>query len=76
MFSEADKPYEIDEDVLAEENRIENGVTDLIQVQGLRKVYNKKKVAVKKITFGIPRGQVYIHKYIHIYIAISLYSYY
>ena len=47
--------------MLAEEARVNSGEADddLIKVNGLRKVYGGSKVAVKNMSFGIPRGQVF-----------------
>ena len=52
-----------DEDVLAERQRVDNGAagSDLLQVSQLTKVYqhlNRKVQAVKKLSFGIPAGEV------------------
>eukprot|EP00002_Diphylleia_rotans_P011892 TRINITY_DN2339_c0_g1_i1.p1 TRINITY_DN2339_c0_g1~~TRINITY_DN2339_c0_g1_i1.p1 ORF type:complete len:1630 (+),score=380.69 TRINITY_DN2339_c0_g1_i1:63-4952(+) len=54
----------IDSDVLAEQKRIEdmNDATDAVVVKNLRKVYVNDittKVAVKKLSFGIPEGECF-----------------
>ncbi len=62
----ADKPYAEDDDVLAEAERVRSGRadTDMIVIKGLRKVYRgggggKAKVAVKNLTFAIPKGECF-----------------
>jgi len=61
-----DDPYELDEDLLREEERVNSGAadSDMVVVQDLRKVYPGRgnvgaKVAVKKMTFGVPAGEVF-----------------
>ncbi len=53
--------FEADEDVEAEEQRVMSGNADgeAIVVKGLRKVYGGAKPAVRNMTFGIPKGQVF-----------------
>ncbi|TTA11863.1 ATP-binding cassette sub-family A member 12 [Bagarius yarrelli] len=55
---------DIDEDVLAERQRVDSGAagSDLLQVSQLSKVYRhlKRRVqAVKKLSFGIPAGECF-----------------
>jgi ABC-type multidrug transport system ATPase subunit len=59
-----DKPFEEDDDVAAEGERVDAGraQSDVIVMRGLRKVYgpvSKAKVAVKGISLGIPRGECF-----------------
>ena len=51
----------MDEDVAAEAQRVTTGGADndIIQLNGVRKVYGGRKVAVGEMTFGIPRGQCF-----------------
>ena len=53
--------FEMDEDVQREEDRVMGGNADgeAIVVKGLRKVYGGEKPAVRNMTFGIPKGQVF-----------------
>ncbi|CAN0360061.1 unnamed protein product, partial [Hapterophycus canaliculatus] len=55
---------EIDEDVRAEMERVASGGadSDVVKVEGLRKVYpmsHGAKVAVKSTSLGIPRGECF-----------------
>jgi ATP-binding cassette subfamily A (ABC1) protein 3 len=54
-------PYEEDDDVTAEADRVDRGDADndVIRLQHLRKVYAGGKLAVKNLTFGIPQGEVF-----------------
>ena len=59
-----DEYEEIDEDVIAEENRVLSGGAegDIVRLNRLRKVYPSPggpKVAVKSLTFGIPKGECF-----------------
>ena len=59
-----DVPYEEDEDVIAERQRVKTEISsgrvdDSILVDNLRKVYPGGKVAVKSISFGIGAGEIY-----------------
>jgi len=56
-----DKPYEEDDDVVAEAARVDAGraASDTIVLQHLRKVYAGGKLAVKNLTFGVPQGEVF-----------------
>lgn len=56
-----DKPYEEDSDVAAETARVQSGAAegDVIVVDHLRKVYNADKIAVRNLSFGIPRGECF-----------------
>lgn len=54
---------DVDEDVLAEHQRVDSGAagSDLLQVSQLSKVYrylNRQVQAVNKLSFGIPAGEV------------------
>ena len=53
--------FEVDADVQREEERVMGGHADgeAIVVKGLRKVYGGSKPAVRNMTFGIPKGQVF-----------------
>jgi len=60
----ADKPYDVDDDVEAEAQRVLSGRADgdMIVIKGLRKVYGgspSAKVAVKNLTFAIPKGECF-----------------
>jgi len=64
--NQQDEPYEIDDDLLAEAKRVEEGkaAQDMVLVEDLRKVYPGRgnvgpKVAVKSLTFGVPSGEVF-----------------
>lgn len=55
-----------DEDVAAEHQRVSSGAagSDILQVNQLTKVYqhlNKKVPAVKKLSVGIPAGEVSLY---------------
>jgi len=61
-----DEPYEEDEDLVKEQQRITSGAADddIVWVKDLRKVYPGRgnvgpKVAVKKLSFGVPAGEVF-----------------
>lgn len=69
-----DPQYEVDEDVQAEEQRVVSGgaADDAIRLKHIRKVYNKgetrgccsgeqskPKVAVRDLSFGVPKGQCF-----------------
>ncbi len=57
-----EKPYEDDDDdVTAEAERVRSGRADndMIVIKGLRKVYSGPKVAVKDLTFAIPKGECF-----------------
>lgn len=54
---------DVDEDVLAERQRVDSGAaaSDLLQVSQLTKIYrhlHRRVQAVSKLTFGIPAGEV------------------
>jgi len=64
--TEPDAPFEEDEDLVQERQRVASGEADgdIVRVQGLRKVYPGrgnvgKKVAVRDLTFGVPEGEVF-----------------
>ena len=57
---------EEDEDVAAEARRVQEqlargpeGVTDVVLLNAVRKVYGGSKVAVRKLSYGIPVGEVF-----------------
>jgi ABC-type multidrug transport system ATPase subunit len=56
-----EQPYEEDSDVEAEAQRVASGRADgdTIILKHLRKVYKGGKLAVKDLSFGIPRGEVF-----------------
>ena len=56
-----DKPHEEDGDVAAESARVARGgaESDTILLRGVRKVYAGGKVAVRGLSFGVPRGEVF-----------------
>jgi hypothetical protein len=59
----ADPAFQEDDDVLAEAERVRSGASnsagDLIQLDGLRKVYRGGKIAVRNLSFGIPAGECF-----------------
>lgn len=64
-------PEEEDEDVVTEHFRVASGEarSDLLQVNQLSKVYqhlNKKVHAVKKLSVGIPAGEVRLRNHFEI----------
>ena len=67
FFPDKQVPFEVqpeDEDVVAESARIEaavrtNTVTDAITIHDLRKVYAGGKTAVRKLSYGVPTGEVF-----------------
>jgi ATP-binding cassette subfamily A (ABC1) protein 1 len=59
-----DAPYDVDSDVESEKQRVLSGRADddMIVIKGLRKVYGgsgKPKVAVRDLTFAIPKGECF-----------------
>lgn len=59
-----------DEDVVAEHMRVSSGAasSDILQVDQLTKVYhhlNKKVHAVKRLSVGIPAGEVSLRAVVH-----------
>jgi len=50
-----------DEDVREEVRRVERGAasSDLLVLKGLRKIYGGAKAAVRNLTFGVPKSQVF-----------------
>jgi len=48
-----------DDDVVREEERVKNNGVDLITIKDLTKVYDDGKVAVDKLSLGIPAGQCF-----------------
>jgi ATP-binding cassette subfamily A (ABC1) protein 1 len=59
-----DSPYDVDEDVAMEVRRVESGAADdeVIVLKGLRKAYPPAaapKLAVKELSFGIPKGECF-----------------
>jgi hypothetical protein len=58
-----DPVFQEDDDVLAEAHRVRSGASnsagDLIQLDGLRKVYRGGKVAVRGLSYGIPAGECF-----------------
>lgn len=56
-----DAPHEEDDDVQREAERVRSGGAseDVIQLDGIRHVYPNGKVAVRRLSFGIPRGEVF-----------------
>lgn len=50
-----------DEDVLSEQRRVEAGMADMdsVVLDGLRKVYKPKTVAVRNLTLGIPENECF-----------------
>ncbi|KAK8797122.1 hypothetical protein WA158_004332 [Blastocystis sp. Blastoise] len=51
---------DVDDDVQEEEDRIMNGESnDILQLKQLRKVYNGEKIAVDKVTYGLPKGECF-----------------
>ncbi|ETK86251.1 hypothetical protein F441_09243 [Phytophthora nicotianae CJ01A1] len=56
-----DAPYEEDEDVAREAERVRNGGADgdAVKLLGIRKVYKGNKVAVRNLSFGLPKGECF-----------------
>ncbi|GMF35983.1 unnamed protein product [Phytophthora fragariaefolia] len=56
-----DDPYEEDADVEKEALRVANGEADddIVKLASLRKVYRGGKVAVRKLSFGLKRGECF-----------------
>ncbi|KAE8879299.1 ABC transporter A family member 1 [Phytophthora fragariae] len=56
-----DDPYEEDEDVAREAERVRSGGADgdAVKLLGIRKVYKGKKVAVRNLSFGLPKGECF-----------------
>ncbi|ETL98845.1 hypothetical protein L917_04165 [Phytophthora nicotianae] len=56
-----DEPYEEDEDVVKEAQRVANGEADndIVKLSNLRKVYQGGKVAVRNLSFGLKRGECF-----------------
>lgn len=56
-----DAPYEEDEDVAREAERVRSGGADgdAVKLLGIRKVYNGNKVAVRNLSFGLPKGECF-----------------
>ncbi|KAG7392080.1 hypothetical protein PHYPSEUDO_002304 [Phytophthora pseudosyringae] len=56
-----DAPYEEDEDVAREAERVRSGGADgdAVKLLGIRKVYKGKKVAVRNLSFGLPKGECF-----------------
>ncbi|POM66858.1 ABC Superfamily [Phytophthora palmivora] len=56
-----DAPYEEDEDVAREAERVRSGKADgdAVKLLGIRKVYKGNKVAVRNLSFGLPKGECF-----------------
>ncbi|GMF14304.1 unnamed protein product [Phytophthora lilii] len=56
-----DAPYEEDEDVAREAERVRSGRADgdAVKLLGIRKVYKGNKVAVRNLSFGLPKGECF-----------------
>ncbi|KAG7399525.1 hypothetical protein PHYBOEH_008650 [Phytophthora boehmeriae] len=56
-----DAPYEEDIDVAREAERVRNGGADgdAVKLLGIRKVYKGNKVAVRNLSFGLPKGECF-----------------
>ncbi|OWZ23129.1 ABC transporter [Phytophthora megakarya] len=56
-----DPPYEEDEDVAREAERVRSGKADgdAVRLLGIRKVYKGNKVAVRNLSFGLPKGECF-----------------
>ncbi|RLN57229.1 hypothetical protein BBJ28_00025928, partial [Nothophytophthora sp. Chile5] len=56
-----DPPYEEDEDVAREAERVRSGAADgdAVKLLGIRKVYKGNKVAVRNLSFGLPKGECF-----------------
>jgi ATP-binding cassette subfamily A (ABC1) protein 3 len=56
-----DPPYEEDEDVAREAERVRSGGADgdAVKLLGIRKVYKGNKVAVRNLAFGLPKGECF-----------------
>ncbi|KAG6587048.1 ATP-binding Cassette (ABC) Superfamily [Phytophthora cinnamomi] len=56
-----DAPYEEDEDVAREAERVRSGGADgdAVKLLGIRKVYKGNKVAVRNLSFGLPKGECF-----------------
>uniref|UniRef100_H3GK29 ABC transporter domain-containing protein n=1 Tax=Phytophthora ramorum TaxID=164328 RepID=H3GK29_PHYRM len=56
-----DPPHEEDEDVAREAERVRSGGADgdAVKLLGIRKVYMGNKVAVRNLSFGLPKGECF-----------------
>ncbi|KAL3658018.1 hypothetical protein V7S43_017060 [Phytophthora oleae] len=56
-----DAPYEEDEDVAREAERVRSGGADddAVKLLGIRKIYKGNKVAVRNLSFGLPKGECF-----------------
>ncbi|KAG3081260.1 hypothetical protein JG687_00006803 [Phytophthora cactorum] len=56
-----DTPYEEDEDVAREAERVRSGGADgdAVKLLGIRKIYKGNKVAVRNLSFGLPKGECF-----------------
>ncbi|TYZ68281.1 hypothetical protein PybrP1_002937 [[Pythium] brassicae (nom. inval.)] len=56
-----DEPYEEDEDVKREAERVLSGGADgdAVKLERVRKVYKGNKVAVRNLSFGLPKGECF-----------------
>jgi ATP-binding cassette subfamily A (ABC1) protein 1 len=56
-----DPPYEEDEDVKREAERVLSGRADgdAVKLKNIRKVYKGNKVAVRNLSFGLPKGECF-----------------
>uniref|UniRef100_K3W614 ABC transporter domain-containing protein n=1 Tax=Globisporangium ultimum (strain ATCC 200006 / CBS 805.95 / DAOM BR144) TaxID=431595 RepID=K3W614_GLOUD len=56
-----DDPYEEDEDVKREAERVQSGGADndAVKLQQIRKIYKGNKIAVRNLSFGLPKGECF-----------------
>lgn len=56
-----DAPFQEEEDVGAEAERVRRGLADndSVVLRGIRKVYKGNKVAVRDLSFGLPKGECF-----------------
>ncbi|RHY14223.1 hypothetical protein DYB32_010862, partial [Aphanomyces invadans] len=56
-----DAPYDVDEDVMAEEDRVASGAADkdAVVMKNLRKVYKGGKVGVVNLSLALPKGECF-----------------
>ncbi|KAG6967554.1 hypothetical protein JG688_00006265 [Phytophthora aleatoria] len=56
-----DTPYEEDEDVAREAERVRSGGADgdAVKLLGIRKIYKGNKAAVRNLSFGLPKGECF-----------------
>ncbi|RHY28486.1 hypothetical protein DYB32_005940 [Aphanomyces invadans] len=56
-----DAPYDVDEDVVAEESRIASGAADkdAVVMKNLRKVYKGGKVGIVQMSLALPKGECF-----------------